>query len=1001
VLEGSIIGSNSVVGFDGYVDQDLVYPPTPGRGGGISVEQGKATLLDSTIAGNTATGGRGEPAYAGGDASGAGVHVVNGDVRIERCALTLNTVRGAAGGDDFGMGDFPTPGGKALGGGICIERGKVVLADSIIRFNTSSGGVGGSSYRRGERGGDAYGGGIRQETGVLEITGTTLNANLCMGGEGSFCDGGAGGDGAHAGGGGISMASGIASLLNSTISDNDAAGGEGGSGRTDPNRFLFGWAGYGGQGIGGGMFSDRGNVRLTNCTVVLNRARGGFAGFTDGIYEPSRAGSGQGGGMAQQDATMSLRATIIASNQADDGPDGLGTFASQGSNLVGTESGMTLSGGGPADLKNIDPRLGALRDYGGPVPTHALLTASPAIDAVPSTGTPPADQRGILRPQGLGVDIGAFERITELLGSGPQITGLSTSRTVLADTDVLLSVEVSGIPPYSYCWEHNGRPIANATNATLDLQRVQPADGGSYQVRISGVEGSVNSSEIILEVRPFFVDPTFKWAHGSKGYGSHYAYGMAVASDGGVYVAAPFTGRLELGDIVFTNSSAGAGLCVLNYGPEGELRWARRGGGTGYASFAWRGAAGSDAAGNVYLTGWFQERLDFAGRSVTSAGATDVFVVKLSPSGTTIWLRGEGGSGYESPSSIAVDRSGNCVITGYYYTNSVFGTQPIHGFGESDVFVAKYNASGVLQWVQQAGGPDSDRGGYATIDESGNCYVSGTFNGTATFGPGVTLSTAIENAPFLASYDSDGRLRWVMPVAAGAVAADRHGHLYVAQRLDVAKYDSDGNLLWQQPVCATDQNAWSGVLGMAVDAEGACYVTGYSHSQILSPSTAKGGRLPSFGLADVLVAKIGGDGATRWVTSAGGKRDDYGDRIAVNDVGSVFMCGTFQQHVTLGANTLHGAPWSSGHSIFIGNLEIEPVLALDRAVTLSDRRFAVLHLDGERDARYAIETSDDLGAWSTLVEVTNSAGRTELTDGPDTANTRFYRARLIEGVKTR
>jgi len=59
--------------------------------------------------------------------------------------------------------------------------------------------------------------------------------------------------------------------------------------------------------------------------------------------------------------------------------------------------------------KNI---LAKLANNGGPTMTHALVTGSPAIDAVPGadpkcTGT---DQRGMPRPQGAGCDIGAFEK---------------------------------------------------------------------------------------------------------------------------------------------------------------------------------------------------------------------------------------------------------------------------------------------------------------------------------------------------------------------------------------------------------------------------------------------------------------------------------------------------------------------------------------------------------------------------------------------------------------
>ena len=84
---------------------------------------------------------------------------------------------------------------------------------------------------------------------------------------------------------------------------------------------------------------------------------------------------------------------------------------SAGHNLESGDScGLTATG----DLKNTDPKLGALRDNGGLTPTHQLLDGSPAIDAGDNTAGPGVDQRGGKRPPDAGSsgsvrDIGAYE----------------------------------------------------------------------------------------------------------------------------------------------------------------------------------------------------------------------------------------------------------------------------------------------------------------------------------------------------------------------------------------------------------------------------------------------------------------------------------------------------------------------------------------------------------------------------------------------------------------
>jgi hypothetical protein len=70
-------------------------------------------------------------------------------------------------------------------------------------------------------------------------------------------------------------------------------------------------------------------------------------------------------------------------------------------------------------MNNTDPKLSQLADNGGPTLTMALLPGSPAINAGDPADTPSTDQRGVPRPQGAGVDIGAYEYQFNI----PAITG--------------------------------------------------------------------------------------------------------------------------------------------------------------------------------------------------------------------------------------------------------------------------------------------------------------------------------------------------------------------------------------------------------------------------------------------------------------------------------------------------------------------------------------------------------------------------------------------------
>jgi hypothetical protein len=148
----------------------------------------------------------------------------------------------------------------------------------------------------------------------------------------------------------------------------------------------------------GGGIMNLGSLWLLNGTLSSNTVVGILA---DGPLA--------GGGVWNSGRVYSKN-TIVAGNSApQQGPDFFGTLTSQGYNLIQDTTDCTIAGVTTGNLLGVDPLLGPLQDNGGPTYTQALLQGSPALNAGTSVGAPLTDQRGVLRPQGPGVDIGAFE----------------------------------------------------------------------------------------------------------------------------------------------------------------------------------------------------------------------------------------------------------------------------------------------------------------------------------------------------------------------------------------------------------------------------------------------------------------------------------------------------------------------------------------------------------------------------------------------------------------
>jgi hypothetical protein len=146
------------------------------------------------------------------------------------------------------------------------------------------------------------------------------------------------------------------------------------------------------------------------------------------------------------------------------------------------------------------------------------------------------------------------------------------------------------------------------------------------------------------------------------------------------------------------------------------------------------GGIAVDAAGNVYITGSYKYNSTFGATSLSSAGINDIFVAKYNTSGSLQWVQSAGGTNEDGGYGIAIDAAGNVYITGYYYQTATFGATSITSAGSSDIVVAKYNTSGSLQWVQSAGGTSSDRGYRIAVNAAQNVYIIGNYNETATFG---------------------------------------------------------------------------------------------------------------------------------------------------------------------------------------------------------------------------------------------------------------------------
>jgi len=184
---------------------------------------------------------------------------------------------------------------------------------------------------------------------------------------------------------------------------------------------------------GGGIYNDgaiNGNamLRVTNSTLSGNSAPSGGGIYNDGTNSGSatltinnstlsgNSASASGGGISNDNGLVTLVSTILNAGASGANIDNVeGTVMSNGFNLSSDDASAFLNQ--LTDQNSTDPKLGPLRDNGGPTFTHGLFTGSPAIDKGANPLFLLTDQRGPGFPRVIGVetDVGAFEGVQPLV----------------------------------------------------------------------------------------------------------------------------------------------------------------------------------------------------------------------------------------------------------------------------------------------------------------------------------------------------------------------------------------------------------------------------------------------------------------------------------------------------------------------------------------------------------------------------------------------------------
>lgn len=374
----------------------------------------------------------------------------------------------------------------------------------------------------------------------------------------------------------------------------------------------------------------------------------------------------------------------------------------------------------------------------------------------------------------------------------------------------------------------------------------------------------------------------FEWATISKGAGAQVdVRGITRDPSGNVWIAGFATGNATWGTFPLSTDAKGT-VFVASLDASGNARAARALLPPGIGS---PNQIKADAQGNVFVVGTFEGAVPLPADAGLSAVTSQVFLMKLDPTGAILWARQSTGDGITVPYGLAVDTAGDVSITGSYIGSTSFtGTAIPPSGGATVAYAAKYQANGDLAWARGWNSASAAGGNGVAANADGTVVIAGYMSRRIDFdGYVVGKSVQSTTASFVVKLDPSGKVRWAAELLANNESTDRANLLTAAAdpagNVYVGGYAS-GTVALGSAVAATPDAGDGGDAGAVADA---------GPFEAGAPMTIKA-HPPNY---DMLLAQYDPNGKVVWARNAGaaGAAAQVVD-IAANDSKGVYVLGS-------------------------------------------------------------------------------------------------------------
>jgi hypothetical protein len=468
--------------------------------------------------------------------------------------------------------------------------------------------------------------------------------------------------------------------------------------------------------------------------------------------------------------------------------------------------------------------------------------------------------------------------------------------------------------------------------------------------------------------------PTF-----SYGSGGH---SLVTDNSGNIYLGGNLSDSISLGDTIIYSKVGETELLAIKYSPLGSPLWIKHTGGNDNGNHV--SGIGLDDFGNTYITGITNDTCYFDTILTNSNGLNpSFFIAKINTEGEFEWAKVAGRNllwAYSIGNSITISEQNEIYVAGVFsYELFLQGTH-LNTYGGRDIFVAKYDQNGYLQWVKQAGSIYDDTPSSIAVDSNGNCYVTGQIENNARFGQFTVLTNGTSIDGFITKLDNDGNFLWAKSFGSNhfdigtSISYFSEGYLFLTGQINgtaffdnitvqhnggndifIARYDLNGNISLAKGFGGNNNENANNIF---INNLGNILVTGEFEGIGVFDTT----HLNSLGHTDLFAAEFNFECNLDWVIQYGTDLIDFGYAISADRFDNVFVAGAVGGY--------QGSLGILDRSIFLGKIKnpITPVeltifmaIVSNSSVQLSWSTATELNNHG-----FEIERSLDKTIWATI-----------------------------------